>query len=191
MAVNSKQNEEWRDILGFDGKYQVSSLGNVRNSKTMYQLNPSKTNSGYYEVKLYDQNKNKSIHFRVHRLVAATFIDNPECKRTVNHIDGDKSNNAVSNLEWATHKENLRHAHDTGLIVASDKQRQSASRNIMQNRLLAKPEKRCFLIDHAGCKREFASLKTAAIEVNGVSSGISMCCQGKRNSYKGFKWGYC
>lgn len=191
MAVNSKQNEEWRDIVGFDGKYQISSLGNVRNIKTMKQLKSSKTQSGYCDVKLYDRNQRKNVHFRVHRLVATAFIDNPECKRTVNHIDGDKNNNTVSNLEWATHKENLRHAHDTGLIVASDKQRQSASRNIMQNRLLAKPEKRCFFIDHDGCRKEFASLKAAAVAVEGVSSAISMCCQGKRNSYKGFKWGYC
>ena len=191
MAVNSKQNEEWKDVCGYEGAYQISSLGNVRNSRTMYLLKPSKTNSGYYEVKLYDKNKSKSVHFRVHRLVATAFIDNPECKRTVNHIDGDKSNNTVSNLEWATHKENLRHAHDTGLIVASDKQRQSASRNIMQNRLLANPEKRCFLIDHTGCRKEFASLKTAADAVAGVSSAISECCQGKMKAYKGFKWGYC
>lgn len=192
MAVNSKQNEVWKDVPGLEGFYQISDAGNVRNRRTSLPMNPYVNDNGYCIVGLYSRKQGKTIHFRVHRLVAEAFLENPLNKRTVNHKDGDKTNNHVSNLEWATHKENLRHAHDTGLIVATERQRATAAKNIRKNRLLADSRKRCFFEDRAsGIRKEFDSIREAATYVSGVPSAICLCCQGKKKAYKGFEWGYC
>lgn len=105
--------EIWKDIEGYEGYYQVSNLGRVRSldhidcrgrhikGKTTKQL---KDKDGYYYVQL---NKNGvQTKKKVHRLVAIAFIPNPENKREVSHLDETKTNNQVSNLEWATSKEN-------------------------------------------------------------------------------------
>lgn len=101
--------EKWRDIPGYEGLYQVSNFGRVRNHKgVILALNkrPSNTQERYL-IKLSKNNKKRS--FLVHRLVATAFIPNPEDKETVNHIDGDPLNNRSDNLEWATKSENHLH----------------------------------------------------------------------------------
>lgn len=190
MAVNSKQNV-WCDIPNTNGRFEVSVTGLVRNKKTGKFRLPYINDNGYLIVGFYDSSTGYTVQHRVHRLVAEAFIPNPDSKQTVNHIDGNKLNNRVENLEWATHKENLAHARNTGLIVVTDNQRKAASINIKQNRVLAKTEKRCFLEDMTGHKMEFPSLRAAAIYVEGVPGAISRCCQGKKKTYKGFRWGYC
>ena len=190
MAVNSKQNETWKDIPGFEGFYQVSDAGSVRNKRTLKQVKPYLNGNGYCIVGLYSRKHSKTIHCRVHRLVAKTFIENPQNKRTVNHKDGNKTNNNATNLEWATHKENLRHAHDTGLIVASQKQREVAAKSMRKNRLFAKNKKRCFLEDDMGNRVYFSSIAEGAAYVEGVSSGVVNSCKKKKQTYKGFWWGY-
>lgn len=117
--------EEWKQIDGFYN-YEVSSFGNVRLKDTyrktvtgtrLYKgkiIATSEQKNGYLTVNM----KNDSSVWKtvsVHRLVAKTFIPNPENKREVNHVDGDKTNNNVSNLEWATAGENQRHARKLGL----------------------------------------------------------------------------
>lgn len=99
--------EQWKVVKGFEN-YLVSSLGNVKtiNGKLKKVVYDSKNDYGY--VELWKNNKGKK--FRIHRLVAETFIPNTLGKEQVNHIDGDKKNNCVSNLEWVTPKENIRHA---------------------------------------------------------------------------------
>lgn len=99
--------EEWKDIKGYEGLYQVSNLGRVKSLKRGSIRFGTLTHENYLRLKLYKDGtyKNKNVH----RLVAETFIPNPENKPTVNHIDEDKTNNMVSNLEWATIKENLNH----------------------------------------------------------------------------------
>lgn len=112
----------WLDIKDFEGYYQISNNGDVRSVER--QVNANKNggikilksitikqtiaNHGYYVVNLRKHGLNKVI--TVHRLVATHFIDNNEKKVTVNHIDGDKTNNHVTNLEWATYGENNIHA---------------------------------------------------------------------------------
>lgn len=93
--------------------YEVNADGLVRNKKTQRILKPSPNGFGYYQVGLYRQGKRK--YLRVNRLVALAFIPNPLGKPHVNHINGRTTDNDVSNLEWCTQKENVRHAIDTGL----------------------------------------------------------------------------
>lgn len=104
--------EVWKDVSGFEGKYQVSNFGRVKNSNG-HILSHGRKNNGYYHVGL---SINGSIKYKlVHRLVAEAFIDNPHNHLCVNHIDGDKTNNNVNNLEWCTCKYNIRHAYSNGL----------------------------------------------------------------------------
>ena len=112
--------EEWKWVSGYEGRYMVSNEGcvisvpvdQIRGGHTYRK--PGKTiaqqdnGSGYQTVCLYKNGKGKFT--TVHRLVAIAFIDNPDKKPQVNHLDGDKSNNCVSNLEWVTAKENSQHA---------------------------------------------------------------------------------
>lgn len=117
--------EQWRDIRGYTGKYQVSSFGRVRsleryvrNINGIRRVHPKmmaifKHVKGYRLVELCKDSKEK-MH-TVHRLVAKAFHKNPKRKPEVNHLDGDKSNNYKNNLAWATTSENALHAWKTGL----------------------------------------------------------------------------
>lgn len=110
--------EQWKDIENYPN-YQVSNLGNIRNRLTGKFKKPSMSKDGYLVVHLWKKDKMKT--FKIHRLVATTFIPNSENKRTVNHINGCKTDNYVSNLEWNTDSENVKHAFQTGLNFHSDK----------------------------------------------------------------------
>lgn len=122
--------EEWRDIKGYEGLYQVSSLGRVRSlDRILFQRNrwgtitskkikgrirrANVTNSGYLYLPLC-KNRN-SYCAKIHRLVAQAFIPNPNGYQEVNHKDGNKLNNTVENLEWCTHSQNHIHAVKMGL----------------------------------------------------------------------------
>lgn len=92
------------DIKGFEGLYAITSCGKVWSYKRNKFLSPRKNQRGYYQVCLY--NKGKHQFKLIHRLVAEAYIDNPECKDTVDHIDNNKENNSVNNLQWLTGSEN-------------------------------------------------------------------------------------
>lgn len=108
---------EWRPINGFNGLYEVSTAGEVRSIVTDHSrrtciLKPHEKN-GYLAITLYS--KNCSKHFYIHRLVAQTFLPRVEGKNEVNHIDCNKFNNSIENLEWCNRKENLEHSYVHGL----------------------------------------------------------------------------
>lgn len=122
------ENEIWKPIPGHEEYYEVSNLGRVRRIKSSAGAKAGRILKGYLDsigylgVTLSINGKVRG--FFIHRLVAMTFIPNPENKREVNHKDGNKTNNSVSNLEWATRSENVMHAYNTGLI---DKEKISAT----------------------------------------------------------------
>ena len=136
------ENEIWKDIEGYEGLYQVSNLGEVKSLARPYKNQygecglmkeklltkkivcfdkTKKQTEGYFAVCL--SKNNTSDWKRVHIIVAKNFIPNPENKPQVNHIDGNKFNNNVNNLEWVTHQENCQHAWDTGLNHTTDYKR--------------------------------------------------------------------
>ena len=102
--------EEWRDIEGYEGRYQISSWGRVRNAVTKNILMPYRNKKGYLKIGLCAKRSKYPEKYRINRLVAKAFIPNPYELPQVNHKDGNKENNSVTNLEWATNNENRKHA---------------------------------------------------------------------------------
>ena len=115
--------EEWKPIDGFEGLYEISSYGRVKSFK-VYQsgkiLKPSPDLNGYLRLSLAKEGKNKYVN--VHRLVAEAFLPRISGKTCVNHIDGNKANNRLDNLEWCTYSENIKHAIRTGLYGGISKE---------------------------------------------------------------------
>ena len=107
----SKEKSVFRDIPGYEGYYQVSTKGNVRSVRNRRILKQSVNNGGYPMVSISVDGKHEMK--TVHRLMAITFLDNPEKLRDVNHIDGNKKNNTIENLEWVKHGDNIKHSYHT------------------------------------------------------------------------------
>ena len=176
--------EIWKDIPGYEGIYQVSNNGNVV-SLNAYGHNIKralKQRLNYYGYSTVVLNHNKkSKYVGVHILVAKTFIPNPEHKPQVNHIDGNKTNNNVNNLEWVTCKENIQHAIRTGLsnpkgykgIYGKD---HAASKPVLQYDI------------HGNFIKKWGSRIEAARHYNVNSCLISNCIAGRWQSCRGFIW---
>ena len=168
--------EIFKDIEGYNGVYQVSNFGNVK-SYNKYKngkiLIPYNISSGYLMVQLRgDINKS----YLIHRLVAKTFILNPENKREVNHINGDKTDNRLENLEWATPSENMQHALRTGLKKRGkdDQRSMPVVQLTLENIIVGK----------------YAGAREASRQTGARQSGISKCCNGISKTAFGFKWQY-
>lgn len=109
------KNEIWKPIKGLENtKYLISNFGNIKNTETNYILEKN-NKTGYSTVLITHKNKSKT--YKVHLFVAKTFIKNDNPKNVVNHIDGNKLNNRVSNLEWISQSENVKHAIENSLYV--------------------------------------------------------------------------
>jgi hypothetical protein len=159
--------ETFVEIEGFE-KYEVSNLGRVRNIKSGRILKPYLNHNGYLMHCLYGYDKRKCL--LLHRIIAIAFIDNHEEKPCVNHIDENKLNNDLSNLEWCTERENV--IHGTRTKRAAEK----LSKKVIQLDL------------NDNVLNEFESMRQAERET-GVSVGnISSCCNGKTKSAGGYKW---
>lgn len=102
--------EIWKDVVGYEGWYEVSNMGRVRNKQTKHIRELWKNKKGYCLIRLYYKAKSKSFH--VHRLVATAFIGKPQFNQQINHKNGVKAFNRPENLEWVTQSENIQHAHN-------------------------------------------------------------------------------
>lgn len=182
--------EVFRDVLGYEGLYQVSNYGRVKSleRKNIFYcglrkkhlerptkekiLNYNKSNRGYLQVCLTKDGKSKT--YTVHRLVAKAFLPNVKNKKQVNHIDGNKENNSIDNLEWVTSSENNKHAFITGLNKPHN-MRKVNQYNLQGNFIKQWNSITDFLKEN---------------NLNLKNSNITTCCKGKRKNAYGFIWKY-
>ena len=161
----------WKKFIyeGQETDYSVSTEGEVRKDTTNYILSQS-SQQDYKFVGLIINGRQKRM--RVHRMVALAFIDNPDNKPYVNHINGNRSDNNVENLEWVTPSENTQHAVDTGLFKSS------RARAVVQYNLNGEQ------------MATFESASEAARQTGGSQSKITMCCRRQRDSANDYQWRY-
>lgn len=174
--------EAWKPIPGYEGLYEVSSLGRVKASQRVITRKDGRcqiyrerilslfhSRQGYVYIVLTKDNK--PIREAVHRLVAKAFISNMDKARThIDHIDGDRANNTVLNIRWVTRAENMHNP-------------------ITEARIDKAIGKSVIGISPEGIKKEYHQIKD--VEVDGFSrQKVCSCCRGKRKSHKGYKWEY-
>lgn len=177
-------NEIWKNVPGFDGMVQASNLGRI---KSFYSYE-----YGRILKQTYDNNGRGYCRIRInhhryypYRLVAQTFIPNPENKPEVNHKDGNKSNNRVDNLEWATRSENQKHAYKLGLQKPSEKQKQAVSKWNKENRT-----KKIYQCDtENNLIKIYNSCKECSQFFNTSEATISRHCT-QHKLYKGYRLSY-
>lgn len=160
----------WKQIVlqGIETNYEVSNMGEVKNTKTKKTLKGSIKANGYKEFQLSVNGERK--HLMGHRLVALMFIPNPNNKEQVNHINGDKLDNRVENLEWNSSSENNRHAWNNDLNSAAD------LRAVIQKNSLGEK------------LNEFISISEASRETGCHRSKIIAVANGDRKTTGGFVW---
>lgn len=178
--------EEWRDVVGYETRYEVSSTGKVFSHRCGRLLKQHKNPDGYYKVKL--QKANGEVHTCfVHRLVAIAFIPNPEDKETVNHKDTNKTNNNIDNLEWCTKGENTRHAWANGCCKITEAQREWAKKLTQMG--VEKNRQPIQCISNGEVIAKFRSISDAARLLNTSEATISAYFTRKnRTTCLGYQW---
>jgi len=156
--------------------YEINKLGLIRNKKNNKILKPF-INSCYYRVNLYLSKTEKKL-CQLHRILAEVFIENPENKKEVNHIDGNKLNNSLDNLEWVTRVENALHSYKYGLQKSKKGKNNDKHKKVIQFDLNNKE------IKVWDCVMDIER------ELGLSSGGISNSCLGKSKTSYGFKWKY-
>lgn len=186
--------EIWKDIKGYEGLYQISNQGRIKSLARKVNYMSSQRNvrekikktfvgsRGYERVELSRDGINKK--YNVHRIVAKTFIDNPENKLEVNHKNGIKTDNRVENLEWCTSKENQVHAIKMGLQKPSEKQKAFISKYSREN----KPKIVIQMNLNRKVLREWKSAVEAEKETGISAKSISQCVTGRSKTAGGFIW---
>lgn len=177
--------EEWKDIPGYEGLYMVSSEGRIKSLRYRHSnqehIIPGRDNGdGYFVVQLCKDGRKM---FTIHRLVATTFIPNPECKPYIDHINGDRKDNSVSNLRWCTQKENCNYAKakdnfrkgHTGLLLG---EKSVSAKPVIQMSLDGKLIKR------------YTCIMEASRETGINDSCICRVCKGERKQAGGYRWIY-
>ncbi len=176
--------EIWKDIEGYEGLYQVSNLGRVKS------LNYKRT--GKEKILIYRKHKNGYIYiglckdgivksFRVHRLVAKTFISNPNNYEEVNHKDEDKSNNCVENLEWCNPKYNANYGNRNEKVRKKLKD-YKRTREHQEKMIESSKKVHCKKIICITTGETFDSIRDAGRKMKIHNSSITQCCRGKRKS---------
>lgn len=155
--------EIWTPLKDYEDVYYVSNLGNLQNKKTGKILKQYKSYNGYMKVCLV-KDKEKKNHF-VHRLVLSTFTPNSQNLPQVNHKDGDKTNNLLTNLEWCSSSDNIKHAYKNGLSKWTDERRNKARER--------------------GVKRDISYLNKASVLANKGRKRPKEVCEKISRSHKG------
>ena len=161
------KNIPWKQINNFP-MYFINTKGDVLSlrSPTPKYMKPRINTTGYYQVMLFDGEK--VVPKCLHRLLAAAFIPNPNNLPYVNHIDGNKQNNALYNLEWCTASYNIKHAYDMGLLKST----------------------RAIKVICVETNTEYESINKAGIQTGISESSICAVCKGKRKTAGGYHWRY-
>lgn len=172
--------EIWKDIVGYDGLYQVSNFGMVRSLKfnKVKILKTPSNKYGYNVVHLLNNNKNKSYY--VHRIVAQEFIPNSKNYPMVNHKDENKSNNRVDNLEWCDNKYNLNYGTAQQRKIKKQINRKDQSKPVLQ------------YTKSGEFVKEYPSAAEAHRQTGVYMVNICTCCRGnsKYKSAGGYVWKY-
>lgn len=172
--------EIWKDLKEFEGKFKISSMGTIVNKFSNTKVKTRISKDGYVYVSLY-YNK-KSYIKTLHGLVAKTFIRNNNNNLEVNHIDGNKLNNSIDNLEWITHKDNIKHAWENKLF---EPVREASRRYGKDN----PSSKRVIQYDSKGNKiKEYSCIAEAVRETKINKTSIGKCCNNRQKTAGEYVW---
>lgn len=172
--------ERWKEIKGYEGLYEISDLGRIKNIIKNKFKAPNKNKNGYLYVDLWKNNKSKK--YTIHRLVATTFIENINNFCDVNHKDGNKSNNNVDNLEWCDRSYNLKEAYRLKLRTPSKAMLGRKGKLCPNSKKINQYDKQGNLI------RLWYSSMDIERELKIPHTNISACCLNKTKTCKGYIW---
>jgi len=198
LSLENIEGEIWKDITDYQGLYQVSNYGRIKSlNRIIYRnrlkkdiayslgckiMKQVKGKRGYLVLALWNGNISKRV--TAHRIIAKEFIHNTHNKPFINHIDLDKTNNSLNNLEWCTPKENIVHAHKNGAMPITYNKGKFGNESPL-SKLVGQYDLNGNLI------KVWESTKDAQRKQTGFKqTGVWKCCSGIRKQYKGFKWSY-